>query len=207
MKIDDRSEELKGWDFLVYTIINNYFSENDHFTLKEVYSFETHFKKVYPNNYHIKDKIRQVLQHLRDKGIVSFISRGVYQLLPSEIKNNRVEEKQQDLVYLISNESIPGWVKIGRTSKIEQRMKDLYNTSVPLPFHLEDYITAGSKEESDFIEKAIHTIIDTLNPELRKNTEANKREFFRMTPEEGKKIFSLVTHITAINPVQVYTQQ
>ena len=207
MKIDDRSEELKGWDFLVYTIINNYFSENDHFTLKEVYSFETHFKKVYPNNYHIKDKIRQVLQHLRDKGIVSCISRGVYQLLPSEIKNNRVEEKQQDLVYLISNESIPGWVKIGRTSKIEQRMKDLYNTSVPLPFHLEDYITAGSKEESDFIEKAIHTIIDTLNPELRKNTEANKREFFRMTPEEGKKIFSLVTHITAINPVQVYTQQ
>ena len=35
MKIDDRSEELKGWDFLVYTIINNYFSENDHFTLND----------------------------------------------------------------------------------------------------------------------------------------------------------------------------
>ena len=206
MKIDNRSKELKGWDFLVYTIINNYFSDNKEFTLQEVYSFEEKFKEVYPMNFHIKDKIRQVLQHLRDKGIISFVSRGVYKMLPNEIVDIQVEEKHQNLVYLISNESIPGWVKIGRTSKIDQRLKNLYNTSVPLPFYLEGFITASSKEESMFIEKAIHTIIDTLNPDLRKNTEANKREFFKMTPEEGKKIFSLVAHITAINPVQIYIQ-
>ena len=48
MKIDNRSKELKGWDFLVYTIINNYFSDNKEFTLQEVYSFEEKFKEVYP---------------------------------------------------------------------------------------------------------------------------------------------------------------
>jgi len=54
------------------------------------------------------------------------------------------------------------------------------------------------------LEKSIHSIIDTLNPSLRKHTEASKREFFRMSPDEGKSIFKLVTQIIGITPTQDY---
>jgi type II restriction enzyme len=40
--------------------------------------FENHFKEKYPNNNFIKDKIRQQLQQLRDKGIIEFIGNGKY---------------------------------------------------------------------------------------------------------------------------------
>jgi type II restriction enzyme len=50
----------------------------DVFTLEDVYKFENKLKLKYPNNNFIKDKIRQQLQVLRDKGIIEFISRGNY---------------------------------------------------------------------------------------------------------------------------------
>ena len=48
------------------------------FTLDEIYKFEQKLKIKYPNNNFIKDKIRQQLQVLRDKGVIDFKSRGVY---------------------------------------------------------------------------------------------------------------------------------
>jgi len=48
------------------------------FTLDEVYKFEEKLKKKYPMNNFIKDKIRQQLQILRDKGFIEFIGRGIY---------------------------------------------------------------------------------------------------------------------------------
>jgi type II restriction enzyme len=50
------------------------------FTLDEVYTFENELSKKYPDNRHIKDKIRQQLQVLRDKGYLEFTSRGNYHL-------------------------------------------------------------------------------------------------------------------------------
>ena len=40
------------------------------------------------------------------------------------------------IVYLLTNPVMPGLVKIGMTTQkeIEQRMKELYTTGVPLPF-------------------------------------------------------------------------
>ena len=52
--------------------------KNETFTLDEMYNFESQLKLKYPSNNHIKDKIRQQLQYLRDKGIIEFIGRGVY---------------------------------------------------------------------------------------------------------------------------------
>ena len=49
------------------------------FTLEDVYSFEEKLKLKYPNNNFIKDKIRQQLQLLRDKGFIEFTTRGNYQ--------------------------------------------------------------------------------------------------------------------------------
>ena len=48
------------------------------FSLEDVYKFEEKLKLKYPSNNFIKDKIRQQLQVLRDKGIIEFISRGNY---------------------------------------------------------------------------------------------------------------------------------
>lgn len=48
------------------------------FTLDEMYEYDNYLSKLHPNNYHIKPKIRQQLQVLRDKGILKFKSRGTY---------------------------------------------------------------------------------------------------------------------------------
>lgn len=46
-----------------------------------MYAFEDKLKIKYPNNNFIKDKIRQQLQILRDKGIIEFTGRGIYKKL------------------------------------------------------------------------------------------------------------------------------
>ena len=48
------------------------------FSLSQVYAFEPELKKKHPGNHHIKDKIRQQLQVLRDKGFIDFVGRGIY---------------------------------------------------------------------------------------------------------------------------------
>jgi len=50
------------------------------FTLNEVYDFENILYQKHPDNKHIKDKIRQQLQFLRDKGYLEFVDRGKYRL-------------------------------------------------------------------------------------------------------------------------------
>ncbi len=50
------------------------------FKLDEVYAFEKDLQTKHPDNNHIKDKIRQQLQLLRDKGYLNFVSRGKYKL-------------------------------------------------------------------------------------------------------------------------------
>jgi len=196
------NQNLSGWNFIVYTLIRNNF-KNHEFSLQELYHYEEYFKLVYPSNFHIKDKLRQTLQNLRNKGLLVFMNQGKYQMIHERASEEIADVNRQELVYLLSNESIPGWVKIGRTSAIERRLKELYNTSVPLPFKVEETIQTSTFEESRVLEKSIHSIIDTLNPNLRKHTEASKREFFRMSIEEGKSIFLLVNKIVGITPFQI----
>ena len=179
MKLDD----LRGWNYIVYLLIKNNMG-NREFKLEEIYAYEPYFKSIYPNNTFVKDKIRQILQNLRDKGYLQFISRGKYQLI--EVSDWMVveEENTQELVYLLSNEAMPGWVKIGRTKQIERRLKDLYNTSVPLPFKEEYTIPTTTFNESHTLERSIHEIIDTINPNLRK---------IPRLPKESSLIFQLMT--------------
>ena len=53
--------------------------QKETFTLKDIYSFEGQLKQKYPNNNFVKDKIRQQLQFLRDKGLIEFKNRGTYE--------------------------------------------------------------------------------------------------------------------------------
>lgn len=51
------------------------------FTLDDVYKFENYLSELHPENNHVRPKIRQQLQVLRDAGILEFISRGRYRVL------------------------------------------------------------------------------------------------------------------------------
>jgi type II restriction enzyme len=48
------------------------------FTLDDVYAQEDRLHRLYPGNRHVRPKIRQQLQVLRDQGLVEFVGRGKY---------------------------------------------------------------------------------------------------------------------------------
>jgi len=50
------------------------------FVLDDVYAKERELGRLHPDNRHVRDKIRQQLQVLRDKGLVEFSERGNYRL-------------------------------------------------------------------------------------------------------------------------------
>ncbi|PYT58190.1 MAG: hypothetical protein DMG35_18675 [Acidobacteria bacterium] len=50
------------------------------FTLADVYAHAGSLAKLHPNNAHIRDKIRQQLQLLRDLGLLDFLGGGSYHL-------------------------------------------------------------------------------------------------------------------------------
>ena len=51
------------------------------FTLRDIYAFEKELQLKFPNNLHIKDKLRQQLQFLRDQGMIEFLGSGHYRKL------------------------------------------------------------------------------------------------------------------------------
>jgi type II restriction enzyme len=48
------------------------------FTLAELYAFEPAFRTRFPSNRHIRPKLRQQLQRLRDAGLIAFLGAGRY---------------------------------------------------------------------------------------------------------------------------------
>jgi len=51
------------------------------FTLAEVYAYEEAMHAVYPENSHVREKIWQQLQELRDLGYLEFPERGRYRVV------------------------------------------------------------------------------------------------------------------------------
>jgi len=74
--IREKSKESRGWILEILNCVD--MIQKDSFSLEDVYKFEEKLKIKFPNNNFIKDKIRQQLQVLRDKGIIEFQSRGKY---------------------------------------------------------------------------------------------------------------------------------
>ena len=68
----------RGWTLDVLQIVKG-LNKKD-FTLKEVYNQEETLAKLHPNNAHVRDKIRQQLQVLRDLGLLEFLGFGEYRL-------------------------------------------------------------------------------------------------------------------------------
>ena len=73
-----KKADSKGWILDIMNCIDS-LNKKD-FTLQDVYAFEKNLSVIHPENRHIKDKIRQQLQFLRDKGYLEFIEAGKYRL-------------------------------------------------------------------------------------------------------------------------------
>lgn len=76
---EEKSSDAKGWVLEIMSCIEQLGKKN--VTLNEIYKFEEKLRLKYPNNKHIKDKIRQQLQFLRDKGYLEFVAHGKYRLI------------------------------------------------------------------------------------------------------------------------------
>jgi type II restriction enzyme len=74
----DESLEARGWLIEVMNCVEAIGKQE--FELSDVYAFEEKLGALYPNNRHVKQKIRQQLQFLRDRGYLDFVSRGYYRL-------------------------------------------------------------------------------------------------------------------------------
>src|SRR3989339_1695989 len=89
-----------------------------------------------------------------------------------------------EIIYVLTNEAMPGYVKVGRTStSLEQRIRELNSsTSVPLPFTA---FYACIVKDAQFVEHQLHDAFDNarINP---------RREFFHIAPERVVAALKLV---------------
>lgn len=80
-----------------------------------------------------------------------------------------------EIIYILTNEAMPGYVKIGKTNtSVEQRVRELSSsTSIPLPFTV---FYACTVQNASFVEHQLHDAFDDsrVNP---------RREFFSIDPE------------------------
>ncbi|MFB9677635.1 GIY-YIG nuclease family protein [Streptosporangium vulgare] len=77
-------------------------------------------------------------------------------------------------VYVLSNEAMPGIVKVGMTTKLaEDRARQLHATGVPLPFDVEFRALTSRPHE---VEKRVHKFLESFRV-------SPNREFFRVSPD------------------------
>lgn len=74
----EESDTARGWLLEVMHCIEKLGKPT--FSLGDVYGFEAELSQAYPGNRHIREKIRQQLQVLRDKRYLDFLGKGMYRL-------------------------------------------------------------------------------------------------------------------------------
>ena len=75
---EEKEIGAKGWLLDIMNCIEKLASNN--FILDDVYAFKNVLSRKHPRNKHIKDKIRQQLQILRDKDYLQFLGSGKYMI-------------------------------------------------------------------------------------------------------------------------------
>lgn len=87
-------------------------------------------------------------------------------------------------VYILKNEAMPGYVKIGFTQQddVQSRLKQLYTTGVPLPF---ECVYSARVPDCRKLERTLHFVFDDQRPRAN-------REFFQTNPDLARAIIDLV---------------
>lgn len=79
-------------------------------------------------------------------------------------------------VYILSNPSMPGIIKIGKTTRsVEQRCLELYQTGVPMPFNI---VHSVLSPDCSALEAEMHR-------RFSDERIAGGREFFRVSPHDA----------------------
>lgn len=87
-----------------------------------------------------------------------------------------------EIIYILINEAMPGYIKIGKTTDLEQRIRSLDTTGTPLPF---ECFYACTVQDSSFVERQLFDAF--LDNRVR-----SSREFFEISPERAVAILKLV---------------
>lgn len=95
-----------------------------------------------------------------------------------------MSDLQSQIVYVLTNPAMPGLIKIGKTTQleVEDRMKQLYGTGVPVPFNC---AFACQVRDATEVERALHVAFgaNRINP---------NREFFKIEAERVIAILKLL---------------
>lgn len=101
------------------------------------------------------------------------------------------------VIYILTNPSFPQFVKIGYAKSLEKRLGQL-NRSETLPYAFRAY--AVYETDGSLTDKAVHELIDRLNPDLRTietfNGRTRTKEFFEMPAEDAYSILDAVARIS-----------
>lgn len=203
------------WFVILPVIIFAFFHSKDSFSLKtknkfvfmlrednvkemsfiEFLIYKYYFKKSKSNASKIisvsENKIFEYIKH-------GFVSEIVVVLPQYNIGKNQLlndfylnSDKVSGYVYIISNKSMPGIFKVGKTKKhISIRLNDLKSTGVPDDFNIEMIIKSSNE---DLLEKTIHKTLSSYRVNKR-------REFFKI---EREQIIMIVIDIC--NKHRLYT--
>ena len=81
-----------------------------------------------------------------------------------------IGKRSRIVVYALTNEAFPDYVKIGKTTNLQERMRSLDTTGVPIPFVCEHAVEVF---EDQRVEEKIHRVFS-------KNRVRKNREFFEV---------------------------
>lgn len=111
------------------------------------------------------------------------------------------KQEKPGYVYILTNPSFrEDWVKIGMTQNMEERLRTLDNTALPLPF--KKYATLQTVKYQK-AEKIVHHSIERFtNLRIRDN-----REFFNVKPEKALEIFCEVAELLDDAVVTIYDEE
>lgn len=92
------------------------------------------------------------------------------------------KDKELGVVYVLTNDVMPGIVKIGMTKRkdVKARMNELYGTGVPLPFKCE-YACSVEVDRCEELEHALHRAFHPYR--INQN-----REFFKIEPYQAVEL-------------------
>lgn len=88
------------------------------------------------------------------------------------------------IVYILTNPAMPGYVKIGKTINLIQRLARLNSEAVPAPFSC---VYAAKVRDRHKVEYVLHSMFDD-----RRTT--YDREFFLLDPDDAKQALRLMSH-------------
>jgi hypothetical protein len=99
------------------------------------------------------------------------------------------------IAYFLEIPAMPGYIKLGRTDNLTQRMQSLFDTSVPVPFTC---YYAARVEDPARVERSLFEAFDDKRSHPR-------REFFFVAPRRAAAVIKLVAVEDVTNQGQIDT--